>query len=253
MDPVYLLEDRGFNLFYHWIFYMLASLRQIEKQDRKVDIYMPWFHDYGYHRDSLKYFEEHFNFFFKESEIEGRELIVHPGETILGTDRIAEDGYHYVRNKILKYDTTAMIPGKFVYITRNGCEKLESNVDRGRHHSVINEPELINMLSAFGFQIVTLETLSFAEKVKLYREAEIVIAPYGGSLVPSVFGSLGQTIIELSSIEVVANGWQHYGIICDIIGIRYYAYRHVNYRDEQFNIHVKLEELYKLLCALIKS
>ncbi len=250
MDPVYLLENRAFEYFYHWIFYMLASLRQLEKPDRKVDIYMPYFKDHGFHRDSLKHFEDKFNFLFEEKDVKGREVRIHPGEEIIGVDEIAEEGYIYIRNKVLRNHAHTVVPGKYVYISRGGSEKLISNVERGQHHSILNDFELMNMLSAFPFEVVALEKLSFDEKVKLYCEAEIIVAPYGGSLVPCVFANKGTTIIELSSIGVPLTGWEHYKKICKTIGVRYFGYHNINYQDARFNIHVKLDELYKLLSAL---
>jgi capsular polysaccharide biosynthesis protein len=109
------------------------------------------------------------------------------------------------------------------------------------------------MLSAFSFEVVALEKLSFDEKVKLYCEAELIVAPYGGSLVPCVFANKGTTIIELSSIAVPLTGWEHYKKICKAIGVRYYGYHNINYQDAHFNIHVKLDELYKLLSELTRA
>jgi hypothetical protein len=252
MDSVYELENRGFEYFYHWIFCILSGLRFLEKDDKKTDIYMPWLKEHGFHYEALSYFEDKFNFFTTKDKIEGREVKFFHGEPLLAADRIADEGYTYIRNKMLSKVNYKMIPKKYVYISRKNSEKLVSNVKKIRpvHHSIINEEELINMLSSFDFEIIHLENLNFNEKIRLFCEAEIIVAPYGGSLVPSIVSSTPQKIVELVNICVHNTGWRHYKIICEKTGANHYTYCDINYSDAEFNIHLKLDKLFIFLKEL---
>lgn len=60
---------------------------------------------------------------------------------------------------------------------------------------VINENKLIDMLLPFGFSAYHLEDLNFTDQVKLFSQAEIVIAPHGAGLVNMIF-SQNLTLIE---------------------------------------------------------
>lgn len=52
---------------------------------------------------------------------------------------------------------------------------------------VLNQTEVEAMVEEFGFTIVSPETLSFADQVSLFRNAEMVIAPVGAALANLVF------------------------------------------------------------------
>lgn len=254
MEPVYEIENRGYEYFYHYIFYILSGLRFLEKDSKKTDIYMPWLKEHGFHFEALKYFEDKFNFFTDKKDIEGREVKFFHGEPLLAADRIADEGYLYVRNKLLSKVNYKIVPKKYVYISRKNSNKLISNINRSKpvHHSVINEDELISMLSVFNFEIIYLENLTFNEKIRLFCEAEIIVAPYGGSLVPSIVSSPPQKIIELVNIGVHHTGWRHYKIICEKTGVQHYTYTDINYSDSEFNIHLQLDKLFELLKTLTK-
>jgi capsular polysaccharide biosynthesis protein len=233
---------------------MLSGLRLIEKPKEKVDVYLPWLKDTGFQTDSLRYFEDKFNFLKKEDEVQGRTIVKFNGEIELAADRIADEGYTYIREKLLGKTHYTMIPKKYVYISRKKSTQLVSNLARKKplHHSVINEEELIIMLSGFGFQTVCLEDLNFHEKLRLFCEAEIIISPFGGSLVPCIVSSAPQKIIELVDFTVHLTGWRHYKIICEKTGAHHYTYADINYSDADFNIHLKLDKLFELLKQLTK-
>ncbi|WP_143095856.1 MULTISPECIES: glycosyltransferase family 61 protein [Natronobacterium] len=64
-----------------------------------------------------------------------------------------------------------------IYISR-------SDADRRR---VTNETKLVESLSELGFESYSLTDLSFAEQVRLFFEAEAVVAPHGAGLANLVF------------------------------------------------------------------
>ncbi len=70
-----------------------------------------------------------------------------------------------------------------------------------RRHSpirpLINEPELIRALAANGFVAVRPDKLSIADQVRLFRNAEAIVAPHGAALTNIGFARPGCAVIEL--------------------------------------------------------
>lgn len=65
--------------------------------------------------------------------------------------------------------------------------------------SLINEREILTRLRPLGFRRVLLENLSFADQVKLFYEAEFVVAPHGAGLTNLVFCQPGARVLEITT------------------------------------------------------
>ena len=245
MRIVYVLEDRFFKAIYHWFFLILAALRSIEKKEEKVDVYLPWYKDYGYHGESLVYFQDKFNFLFEPHQVENSIKISFHGEPLLQADTVSADAYRYIRNVLLKDKSYTMIPKKYIYITRKGSEKIESN-NGIIHHAVVNESELRSLLSKYGFEVIQLEDFNLEEKIKIFREAEVIVSPFGGGLTFTALCEPTQKVIELVSPHMPLN-MRHYEVICKVFNIPYTRFIDVQTIDTHYNILVNLESLLKIL------
>jgi hypothetical protein len=62
---------------------------------------------------------------------------------------------------------------------------------------IVNEAELLPILSAFGFEIVQPEALSFADQVRLFAESRVVLGAHGAGIHNHIFCGAGATVIEL--------------------------------------------------------
>ncbi|MDP5171645.1 MAG: glycosyltransferase family 61 protein [Bacteroidia bacterium] len=74
----------------------------------------------------------------------------------------------------------------FVYISRA----------KAQFRNVTNEPEVIDLLSRYGFQAHQLETMSYAEQTTLFAQAKVIVAPHGAGLTHLFFCEPGTQIIE---------------------------------------------------------
>lgn len=63
---------------------------------------------------------------------------------------------------------------------------------------VVNEDDVMEALTPLGFIAYTLEEMSFAEQVKLFSQARMVVSPHGAGLTNIIF-SQNLTVIELFS------------------------------------------------------
>lgn len=240
---IYRLENRAYNYIYHWFFLILAGLRHLENDNEKVNVYMPWCNiQYcNYVEESIEYFKEHFNFIFeiKSSDIQSYEWIDFHGEKLLQADTIDIEGYKYIRNKLLKDKLYIIQPKKYVYITRRGAENLENN-NNMVHHAVVNEDKFRNILQKYGFEVIQLEHFNLEEKIRIFRESEIIVAPFGGGLTFTVLCEPTQKVIELVS-PFMANDMQHYKVICNTLNIPYIRFTEVETLNN-YNIVIDLDK-----------
>lgn len=102
---------------------------------------------------------------------------------------------------------------------QQGCDRLYISRAKTANRRVINEAELIEFLSQFGFQSVTLETLSVQEQASLLSRAKVVISPHGGGLTNTVFCQPGTKIIELFSPHYV---YPCYWLISNLLHLDYF-------------------------------
>ena len=59
---------------------------------------------------------------------------------------------------------------------------------------VVNEPAVVDALRPFGFETVSPESLSFAQQVQIFAEAQVVVSAHGAGLTNVVFGNRLVTI-----------------------------------------------------------
>jgi capsular polysaccharide biosynthesis protein len=70
-------------------------------------------------------------------------------------------------------------------------------ISRKERRRVINEDELVAVLTKFGFKSIAPESMSVAEQISLFAAAEVVIGAHGGALTNTVFCSPGTKVIEI--------------------------------------------------------
>lgn len=103
-----------------------------------------------------------------------------------------------------------------VYVSR-------ADADRRR---VINETDVLEVLSAYGFESYRLADMSVAENVALFSQAEVVVAPHGAGLTNLLF-TADASVVELfrpnntPTYFVLAQhaGHQHRYLECEPIGV----------------------------------
>jgi capsular polysaccharide biosynthesis protein len=76
-------------------------------------------------------------------------------------------------------------------------------ISRKQRRRVINEDELVAVLTKFGFKSIAPESLSVAEQVSLFAAAEVVIGAHGAALTNTVFCSPGTKVIEIFTPDYV--------------------------------------------------
>jgi capsular polysaccharide biosynthesis protein len=104
-------------------------------------------------------------------------------------------------------DEAAALPRRF-YIDRRGSWRRK----------LLNETELINALTPLGIALVKLEDLSIDQQIRLFRQAELIVAPHGAGLTNIVFARPGCTVLELLMDANVTWLFRH---LCAVRGVNY--------------------------------
>lgn len=132
---------------------------------------------------------------------------------------------------------TKDIPKKKIYISRKNANRRK----------ILNENELNNILSTYGFVAVYMEELSFSKQRTLMNETKILISNHGAGLTNMLFMNEGSLVIELKSDALDINNC--FFNLATALNHRYYYT--INKGDsneiQKANINVDLIKLGELL------
>ena len=176
----------GWN-YYHWVLDILPRLLFAERFDRLRD--MPMIVQRGItqtQRESLQILgispDRIIEFNGHHWQVE-QLYYIQPGRTSRPTPLHAR----WLRERFAPHSLKH--PTRRLYISREDATSRR----------IINEKDLVKELVLYGFEVVTLSGLSFANQVRLFNEAEIIVGPHGAGFTNAVFAQPGATLIELLS------------------------------------------------------
>lgn len=101
----------------------------------------------------------------------------------------------------------------------NSQKKLYISRENAKVRRVVNETEVIALLSEFGFKVIYLESMPVSEQARLFFSANIIITPHGAGLANLVFCQPKTKIIEFFSPNYLN---LCYWVISNQIGLEYY-------------------------------
>jgi capsular polysaccharide biosynthesis protein len=107
-----------------------------------------------------------------------RDQVIHPAAA------------RYMRERLCPHaDGTSPQIGKRLYLTRSGTA--------GRQ--LLNESEIIARLKAANFAVVDPGSMSLAQQIDLFADAEVIVSPGGGALTNLIFAPKDARVITLSA------------------------------------------------------
>lgn len=119
--------------------------------------------------------------------------------------------YRWIREDVLANaspDREAIGAGNNVYISR------ATAIER----RVVNEADVVETLSEYGFESYRLEEHTVAENVMLFNEAEVIVGPHGAGLADIVFCDEA-TVIELFGSKIK----DPYEQLAETLGVEYHS------------------------------
>ncbi len=116
-----------------------------------------------------------------------------------------------VRERLLAAADPAPTGLARLYISRRGDEKRE----------MVNEAELEAELEARGFTVVQAAAMPFREQVRLFRDAEVIVAPTGAALANTLFCRPGAKVFEIQPTNFTGI-WVRG--VCHLVGADWHGY-----------------------------
>jgi len=117
---------------------------------------------------------------------------------------------NWLREKIWKgYNIEKTSQKKRIYISRA----------KARTRRVLNENELLPLLSNYGFEVIRAEELTYQQQVQLFYNTEAVIAPHGAGLTNLLFAEKCN-VLEFHPANLIKT---HYFLLCKELGFNYNA------------------------------
>jgi capsular polysaccharide biosynthesis protein len=144
--------------------------------------------------------------------IDTREYRVEPRSTVLsnvqGGDRLVpRTRLTALREAFLGASGPLVDGGRRLYLSREGFKR-----------QVLNEPEVIDVVTSHGVEIIESIPESVEEQIRLFSSASLVISAHGSGLTNLVWCAPGTRVIELFSRSFVSDV---YSSICQILGFRH--------------------------------
>lgn len=207
---VAVLSGLKHEMYFHWMFDVLPRLDLLRRSQIDLDRidYFLANHQFPFQQETLKMLGiPHTKILESAQPIQADRLIVpsYPSSPAWMSRWVCQ----WLRNIFLSQVETNQVGGDRLYITRQ----------QTANRRIINEVQVIELLSQFGFQTVALESLSVLEQASLLASAEVVISPHGGGLTNTVFCQPGTKIIEIFSPNYV---YPCYWLISNLCQLEYY-------------------------------
>lgn len=212
MPPIFKIDGQvaailGPNNYFTWICQVLPGVELLRRSGidmNSIDKFAIHFSEKSFQKQTLNLLgipEEKIVSFSQHHHIQGKKLIV---TSPIMTEkpihmRIPKWGYEFLRREFLVgKDVENTAKKKRLYISRS----------QAKVRQVVNEKEVIEFLSKYGFESVILESLPVAEQAFLMSQAEVVISPHGAGLTNTIFCNPGTKVIEVfSPLYVVKTYW----------------------------------------------
>ena len=247
---VYKLEECGRSYIGHWFTMMLASLKDVDLSEKIQLCFDLDYTNESYQKESLDILSDVIEVVPKTSD-----AIFIPGNTIQTGSQEEYQSYIFLRELFLSriqndFDTSEYDK---IYIRRNKSHLCEGNTFANfeKKRQILNEDELVEKLSEKGIRALNFEEYSVSQKIQIFNNASLVIAPNGGGLVFSLFAGLKTKIIEINPHQSTSNN-SHYEFISNGIKTDFNAYRRCQKVDDNDNMKINIEDFIDYLKLVLK-
>lgn len=227
--------------YYHWILDIFQKLYVLELSGLSYDRLLVNRLDYHFQRETLELLN-----LSKDKIIDSSEMLNLYPETILTTSHIQfdRDAILWTKEKFLKAIENKNLP-------EYTPERLYISRAKTKRRRVVNEDEVLKVISRYGFTRIFLEDLSLIEQINLFKNAEIVIGPHGAGFTNLIFANSSLKLAEFFHPSYDNNC---FFILSSILGMKHYHLYGKDYTSKgKIDMTVDTDELEKLLEMVINT
>ncbi len=206
-----LLTDLYSSGHFHWVCEVLPKLMLLKEESSHYILLLP---DNSYLRSigiqsiewlGLKF--EDIVFMSKDNFYKARQLYYIPSISKTGLNKIL---LGQLNSRFLKSQNGS---GKKLYISRA----------KANFRKVLNEKDLVKILSGYGFDIVEAEDLSFEQQYQLFSSASLLAGIHGAGLSNCIFMPANAKVLELRKRENATTNVAYWHLASSI-GQKYYYF-----------------------------
>lgn len=245
----YKIEAAGGDFIYHWIVYMIGALNEVDLSS-KIDVCFDTTYYTSYQLETFDILSDVIRVVPTDNQFQ---LIpsIKPIDATNGSgiNHVNPSTYFFLRDLFLtrvdEYDTSAY---EKIYIRRNRSHLCEGNVadNSVKRRQIVNEDELVKHLEPLGIKCINFEDYTLSQKIKIFNNAKLVIAPQSGGLVFSLFANKNTNIIEIYPPKPYQYCDQYLDI-CKVLGISFDRYFDVTKVDRNDNMTIQSEKFVQYL------
>ena len=201
------------NVYFHWMFDVLPRIELLYRSQISLN--------------DIDFYLTSFQLPFQKETLQTLDI---PEQKILSVDE-----FSHIRSPKL---IVPSFPGSISWMPQWTCDFLkkhfldESAIEssnlpkriyisrkKSKIRRVLNEDQLLEVLSEFGLVRVTLEGMSVREQAAMFANADVIIAPHGSGLTNLAFCRSNTKVIELFSPNYV---YHCYWFISNLVNLEYY-------------------------------
>ncbi len=215
-DETYLLIHHPWSAnYWHWMTEVVLRVWMIRDKTSQMILILPEYtKSLAFVRQSLEGFAFKGIFYIPE----GHHLLVR-NLCMPEVKRIADSYYpeelHAIRNHFLQAAGSD---------SRDGHERIYISRKKSSQRKVINESEVEDLLTSYGFECINNEDFDFREQVALFSRARLVVSIHGAGLTNMMFMKEGSSILELHKRRTNDHDWHSFAFwyLADALGFQYY-------------------------------
>lgn len=182
-DNVGALTHQAPSNYYHWMYEVLPRIHLIDQSGLGINRYVINDNQLPFQINTLSALGINERNIIRTNDnfhLQAKRLIV-PSLPQFAT-KWAHD---FLREKLLSLGEGKLDGYERIYIIRKNFRK------------VLNESEILEILSDYGFKAILLEQLPIEKQISIFRTAKVVIGPHGAGLTNLTFSNPGTKVIEL--------------------------------------------------------
>lgn len=227
-ETVALLAFCAPNNYFHWMFDILPRVALLRESGYKIDRFLiNRQYIFPFQEETLTLLgiskEKRIETHYRQVALQFKKLVV---PSLVNQYNLKP--HTYVKPYIIPKWACDFLRKEFLYISKmeepKQSERIYISRENAWNRKVVNEEEVIRYLAGYGFEKVTLESMTVAQQIQLFSSAKVIVAPHGAGLTNLVFCSPGTKVIELfSPIYMPAYYWMisnhvhldYYYVVCE--------------------------------------
>ena len=205
--PIANVINEWANNYFHWFTEVLPKIYFLKKNLPEFVIILPSSFNAEYQLSSLRQMNIAYDYF------EGMALI----KKVYLPDRYAPYSAHYnpaiikgLSNELKMNTDLTYTKGDNIYVSRRNA----------RHRKIINEQEVVNLLSEFNFTIIDFESFTLEQQISIAHNAKVLISIHGAGLTNIMFCKAGTPVLEFSLANQTMD--KCYYTLADACDLNYY-------------------------------